>query len=473
MTAAALLAVARFGVARLLNAVPLHLPRPSGRPAERRRRRHRSGAAPGAAAAGGVAGRDGLAPRRLAGSGRRDLAGAGAARPAGLLDGGAGDREPGRRGARRGVRGPGRHRCSGRGAGGRERRVRRRRADGAGAGDHQARTGAARRGAGDRRLGDRRTPRHRQLVEEDAHGRHDVSSSAPSPRPAWRSASVRLACAWACWSTCTGARPQAGTSRPGSGSPRAAAASSERIDLTVHFLGDAPATHPLGPHVRYQIHRPLFSSARLPFLSHIPDHTDLAPHNPLLTSRLRGYDVIHTTDGTFAAARTAARVSRWHGIPLTNSVHTTTPYYTRVFTAVTVERLTGAGAAVPDAPGTLRRGPRRGGPHATAARRAPPPLRVRARLARRRSGAAGRAAGARTGGAASPRASTATCSTRGGATGNGWPRRWRSRPIARLVISVGRLDPIKNVLVLAQAVRAAQRRGRKPAPALRREGPRS
>ena len=27
-------------------------------------------------------------------------------------------------------------------------------------------------------------------------------------------------------------------------------------------------------------------------------------------------------------------------------------------------------------------------------------------------------------------ASTASCSTRGGATGNGWPRRWRSRPTA-------------------------------------------
>jgi glycosyltransferase involved in cell wall biosynthesis len=121
----------------------------------------------------------------------------------------------------------------------------------------------------------------------------------------------------------------------------AAAAADERIDLTVHFLGDKKATHPLGPHVRYQIHRPLFSTARLPFLSQIPDHTDLAPHNPLLTSRLRAYDVIHTTDGTFASARTAARVSRWHGIPLTSSVHTTTPYYTRVFTAATVEKMAG------------------------------------------------------------------------------------------------------------------------------------
>ena len=115
------------------------------------------------------------------------------------------------------------------------------------------------------------------------------------------------------------------------------------IDLTVHFLGDRNATHPLGPHVRYQIHPPLFSSARLPFLSDMPGHTDLAPHNPSLTPRLRGYDVIHTTDGTFASARTAARVSRWHGIPLTSSVHTTTPYYTRVFTEATVERLAGSG----------------------------------------------------------------------------------------------------------------------------------
>ena len=123
----------------------------------------------------------------------------------------------------------------------------------------------------------------------------------------------------------------------------AAAASGEALDLTVHFLGEIPATHLLGPHVRYRIHRPLFSSASLPFLSHIPDHTDLAPHNPLLTSHLRGYDLIHTTDGTFAAARTAARVSNWHQIPLTSSVHTTTPYYTRVFTAATVERLTGKG----------------------------------------------------------------------------------------------------------------------------------
>ena len=123
----------------------------------------------------------------------------------------------------------------------------------------------------------------------------------------------------------------------------AALASGAALDLTVHFLGKKSATHVLGPHVRYRIHTPLFSSASLPFLSHIPDHTDLAPHNPLLTSRLLGYDVIHTTDGAFAAARTAARIARWNGIPLTSSVHTTTPYYTRVFTTATIERLAGKG----------------------------------------------------------------------------------------------------------------------------------
>jgi glycosyltransferase involved in cell wall biosynthesis len=116
------------------------------------------------------------------------------------------------------------------------------------------------------------------------------------------------------------------------------------LDLTVHFLGAAASTHVLAPNVRYQIHRPVLSTARLPVVaSQIPDHTDVALYNRKLAARLRGYDVIHTTDGTFAAARTAARVARRYAIPLCTSVHTTTPYYTRVFTAAVVERLAGKG----------------------------------------------------------------------------------------------------------------------------------
>jgi glycosyltransferase involved in cell wall biosynthesis len=230
------------------------------------------------------------------------------------------------------------------------------------------------------------------------------------------------------------------------------------IDLTVHFLGAEAATHPLGQHVRYQIHPPLFSSARLPFLSHIPDHTDLAPHNPQLTSRLRGYDVIHTTDGAFASARTAARVSRRHGIPLTNSVHTTTPYYTRVFTAITVQRLAGTGPlsrVLLERFGVARAAEARMQRLLDAhlqrcafvlASRADDQTRLAALLGPARVGL-----------------------LRRGIDRDLFDPRRRDRPWLdatfgippqrRVVISVGRLDPIKNVLVLARAIHQLNDRG--------------
>jgi glycosyltransferase involved in cell wall biosynthesis len=55
--------------------------------------------------------------------------------------------------------------------------------------------------------------------------------------------------------------------------------------------------------------------------------------------------VIHTTDAYFSYARTALRVSRRHGVPVVNSVHTDTPQYARIFTTQTMERLLGRGAA--------------------------------------------------------------------------------------------------------------------------------
>ena len=238
----------------------------------------------------------------------------------------------------------------------------------------------------------------------------------------------------------------------------AALTTGESLDLTVHFLGAKPATHALGPHVRYRIHTPLFSSASLPFLSHIPDHTDLAPHNPLLTSRLLGYDIIHTTDGAFASARTAARVARWNGIPLTSSVHTTTPYYTRVFTAATIERLAGKGRL---GRLLLDRFGLAGGAEARMQRMVDEHHRRCAFvLASRTDDRA--------------RLSAMLGEQRVGLLRRGIERRLfdpvrRDRPwleaefnIARgrqVVISVGRLDRIKNVLVLAQAIRALADRG--------------
>ena len=71
----------------------------------------------------------------------------------------------------------------------------------------------------------------------------------------------------------------------------------------MHFSGTEEATHVIAPHVRYRIHRPIFSTARLPFLSHVPDHSDIAPYNPSLARALGDYDVIHTTDAVLASVR--------------------------------------------------------------------------------------------------------------------------------------------------------------------------
>ena len=115
------------------------------------------------------------------------------------------------------------------------------------------------------------------------------------------------------------------------------------LDLTVHFSGPATLRHDLSPHVRYQIHRPVFSTRRLPFLNRIPDDTDLAPFHPGLARMLGQGNVLHTTDAYFAFARTAQLISRLRGVPLVNSVHTETPSYTRVFTADLIRHRFGEG----------------------------------------------------------------------------------------------------------------------------------
>ncbi|MGD0088704.1 MAG: glycosyltransferase [Planctomycetota bacterium] len=124
---------------------------------------------------------------------------------------------------------------------------------------------------------------------------------------------------------------------------QAAVHQAQRLDLTVHFLGDEEKTAPLADNVRFRLHRPRFGTQRFGFLSHIPDHTDLACYHPGVAQSLLDCDVIHTTDAFFTFARTALKVSRRHGIPLVNSLHTDTPSYTRVYTAQTLERVFGRG----------------------------------------------------------------------------------------------------------------------------------
>lgn len=124
-----------------------------------------------------------------------------------------------------------------------------------------------------------------------------------------------------------------------------AAVTQTAVDLTVHFSGRRRETVPLACNVRYVIEPPQFSTERLPFLSHVPAHTDLAPWHPRLLRSLQAYDVIHTTDAYFAYARTASRAARRWQIPFVTSVHTNTPDVARLFTALTIERVLGRGLA--------------------------------------------------------------------------------------------------------------------------------
>ena len=104
-----------------------------------------------------------------------------------------------------------------------------------------------------------------------------------------------------------------------------AATRRDDLDMTVHFSGEAERVHELAPNVRYLVHKPVFSTNRIPFLSHVPDHTDLAPNHWGLAGYLPSVDVIHTTDAFFNFAKTALRVAKRTPVPLTNSIHTDTP----------------------------------------------------------------------------------------------------------------------------------------------------
>jgi glycosyltransferase involved in cell wall biosynthesis len=96
-------------------------------------------------------------------------------------------------------------------------------------------------------------------------------------------------------------------------------------------------------HVTMHMHRPVFSTRQLPFIGHVPDHTDLGTYHRALADALQGARVIHTTDAFFAYARTAEAVAEKNGIPLVHSVHTDTVAYTRLFTQSMLEQMFGRG----------------------------------------------------------------------------------------------------------------------------------
>ncbi|MGH7005433.1 MAG: hypothetical protein ACREIP_15945, partial [Alphaproteobacteria bacterium] len=69
----------------------------------------------------------------------------------------------------------------------------------------------------------------------------------------------------------------------------AGAAGLPGLDLTVYFAAEADGEHPIAANVRYRLLRPVFTTKRVPFLAHVPDHTDLAPYHPRLAKDLPGF----------------------------------------------------------------------------------------------------------------------------------------------------------------------------------------
>jgi glycosyltransferase involved in cell wall biosynthesis len=122
-----------------------------------------------------------------------------------------------------------------------------------------------------------------------------------------------------------------------------AAVGREDLALTVYFLGKKREIIPVGPNVCYVTRRPLLDTNWFRFLGKMPDHTDLAPFHPSFLKYWRQHHLIHTTDAFFTLANTALRFARVMGRPLVNSIHTDTPGYTRVYTAQAIRELFGEG----------------------------------------------------------------------------------------------------------------------------------
>lgn len=116
------------------------------------------------------------------------------------------------------------------------------------------------------------------------------------------------------------------------------------VDLTLHVQGAEAKITELSDRVRIAAHRPVFSSARLPFLRGIADYTDLAPFHPGLLRALMNTEVVHTTDACFAYSKTARLATRLTGAALVSSLHTDTAHYTRIYSEQVLRRIFGRGA---------------------------------------------------------------------------------------------------------------------------------
>mgnify|MGYP001221152373 CR=1 FL=1 len=103
------------------------------------------------------------------------------------------------------------------------------------------------------------------------------------------------------------------------------------VDLSIFFLGDDNKIIFISENIRYIVQKPIISSNILRKFGIDADSTDLFPINPFLLLKLKKFDLIHTTDQFFSMSRTAKLASRLWSIPLTTSIHTDTPPYSRYY----------------------------------------------------------------------------------------------------------------------------------------------
>jgi len=103
------------------------------------------------------------------------------------------------------------------------------------------------------------------------------------------------------------------------------------FSITIFFLGRKKENIKYSEKINFKILKPILSSRILRVIGVDADYTDLFPINFGLLFLLKKFDIIHTTDQFFTMSKTARIASKIWKIPLTTSIHTDTPSYSKYY----------------------------------------------------------------------------------------------------------------------------------------------
>lgn len=109
--------------------------------------------------------------------------------------------------------------------------------------------------------------------------------------------------------------------------------------IKVFFLGNKNESLLVNENIFHVIKKPILSSKILKIIGVDADPTDLFFFNPSLFFELKDFDLIHTTDQFFTMSRTARLASWFWKIPLTTSLHTDTPPYTKYYVKKIIQKV--------------------------------------------------------------------------------------------------------------------------------------